>query len=201
MAGLISNKRNVKSPVSNFKSIPLHQIKNYFPMKRISIIAAGILMIAASSCTKDELRSEQEFTEPVVEVTATATPVATVSEWQPVREWSVAQESKSQAGTISNAAITTDVVDNGLVLVFAKKGDVAQSLPYTDGDIYWNYQVEAGQVSINAAATTEAGKIDRQQAFQYIVLSKEQVDALETKGVSRDQLINMSYLQAIALTK
>jgi hypothetical protein len=169
-------------------------------MNRITIVALGIFMLAAASCTKDELRSEQEYTEPVVETTAAAAPAVTVSEWQTVREWSAAQENKTQSGSISNSTITSDIVDNGLVLVFAKRGDITQSLPYTDGgDIYWNYQVEEGKVLINASATADVVRIDRQQAFQYIVLSKDQLDAFETKGVSKNDLINFSYKQAVEI--
>jgi hypothetical protein len=183
-----------------FQILTTSSNKKTFSMKRITIVALGILMIAASSCTKDELRSEQEYTEPVIETTATAAPAATVSGWQPVREWTVAEESKAQSGSITNTHITPDVVDNGLVLVFAKKGDITQSLPYTDaGDIYWNYQVEEGKILINAAAVTGAVKIDRQQAFQYVVVSKEQLDALEAKGVSKSELINFSYKQTLEI--
>lgn len=169
-------------------------------MKRISIITAGIFMIAASSCSKNELRSEQLYTAPVVEATAAAAPsTATVSAWQPVSEWSAVQEGKAHSGSISNAAITTGVADNGLVLVFAQKGNSTQSLPYTDGDVYWNYQVEEGKVVINAAGTKDGMTIDRQQAFQYVVLSKEQLDVLETKGITKNELINLSYSQAMEI--
>lgn len=167
-------------------------------MNRNTIIALGIILFGAASCSKNELRSEEIYTEPGIETTPTVSSAA-VSGWQQATEWSSPEQNNAlQSGRIGSAGISADIADNGLVLVFTKKGEMMQSLPYTDGDIYWNYQVEQGKVVINASATS-AAKIDRQQAFQYVMFSKEQLDMLETKGMMKNELINLSYNQAMQI--
>jgi hypothetical protein len=167
-------------------------------MKDMKILVLGLGLLVFASCKKNDITPAQLETETPAPAAAPAN-TARLSSWQSV-SWSADKSNGSAAGVIKDAAITTDVANEGLVLVFAKKGNIEQSLPYMQsGDVFWNYQVEEGTIIITADGANSKAAIDADQQFQYVVISKEQLDALDAKGQSRNSLINLSYQTAVSL--
>jgi hypothetical protein len=174
--------------------------KKLFPMKGMKFLALAIGVLTIVSCRKESMQQEEVNTEvPAAAVSTTSS--ARLSAWQPVNSWSAAKQSASvYTGRIDDAAITAEVVNTGMVLLFAKNGTTTQSLPFKqDDNTYWSYQVEEGSVIVNADAGISKATIDNNRQFQYIVLSKDQLDVLEAKGYSRSSLINISYQSASTL--
>jgi hypothetical protein len=170
-------------------------------MKDMKILVLGLGLLVFASCKKNEITPAGLETETPAPAAAPATSnTARLSSWQSVSNWSADNSTGSAAGVIKDAAITADIANEGIVLVFAKKGNIEQSLPYMQsGDVFWNYQVEEGTIIITADGANGKAAIDTDQQFQYVVLSKEQLDALDAKGQSRNNLINLSYQTANSL--
>lgn len=167
-------------------------------MKDVKMLVLGLGLLVFASCKKNDITPAGLETETPAPAAAPAN-TARLSSWQSVNNWST-DKSNGSAGIIKDAAITADVANEGLVLVFAKKGNIEQSLPYMQtGDVFWSYQVEEGTIIISADGANDKVAIDANQQFQYVVLSKEQLDALDAKGQSRTNLINLSYQTAISL--
>lgn len=169
-------------------------------MKDMKFLALALGLLVFASCKKNDMTPVQGETETPAVAAAPNGTTARLSAWQSVNTWSADQAKGTAAGVIKDAAITADIANHGLVLVFTKKGNIEQSLPYMQaGDIFWSYQVEEGTIIITAdgAAGKTANNTDQQ--FQYVVISKEQLDALESKGQSRNSLVNLSYQTAISL--
>jgi hypothetical protein len=99
----------------------------------------------------------------------------------------------------SRNAITADVVNKGLVLVYAKEGSAIQSLPYESeqSKSFWYYQVAEGSllVSADVYGTSSATAPE----VRYFVFTGEQVNEIEKSGTSKAELMNLSYEQASAL--
>lgn len=168
-------------------------------MKDMKILVLGLGLLAFASCKKNEVTPALSETETPAPAAAPAS-TSRLSAWQALSSWDAAKSNGSVAGIIKDAAITADIANEGLVLVFAKKGSIEQSLPYMQsGDVFWSYQVEEGTIIITADGANDRAAIDTDQQFQYIVLSKEQLDALDAKGQSRSILINLSYQTAVSL--
>jgi hypothetical protein len=172
-------------------------------IKTFKIVAIALSLTTIVSCRKDGL-DEMAFTEetPSAIVSQTTAATAVLSDWKPVSTWNTVkkQAGTTWSGTIEDAAITSDIVNNGLILVFAKNGNAGQSLLYMQaGDAYWYYQVEAGRITINTETVNGNASIDKDQSFQYVMLSKEQLDELETKGVTRDDLVKLSWEEATTM--
>jgi hypothetical protein len=172
-------------------------------MRTIKIFLISLTVVTVVSCRKDGL-NEVAFTEetPSAVINSTQAATATLSAWKPVNSWNTLkkQASTTWSGTIDDAAITTDIVNNGLILVFAKTGNSGQSLLYMQaGDVYWYYQVETGRIIINTETVNGNTSIDKGQSFQYVILSKEQLEELASKDVTNDKLISMSWEKASEL--
>jgi hypothetical protein len=175
--------------------------KKLFPMKGMKFLALAIGVLTIVSCRKESMQQEAVNTEVPAADVSTTTSSARLSAWQQVNSWSAAKQSGSvYTGRIDDVAITTEITNTGMVLLFSKNGATTQSLPFKqDDNTYWSYQVEEGSVIVNADAGVSKTTMDNNRQFQYIVLSKEQLDALEAKGYSRSSLINISYQSASTL--
>jgi len=168
-------------------------------MKSITILALGIGVLTLVSCRKEAVQPSAETTEQSAAQNQSKT--VSVSAWQPIGNWSrnSGEQGGASSGTINDGAISSEVAGEGLILVFMKQGNTTQSLPYLQGDIYWNYQVEAGSIVVNATSASSKGSISQDQPFQYIILTKEKLEELEGQGQSKSGLMDLSYDQAIAL--
>jgi hypothetical protein len=186
------------------KSIRHFSYKKIIDMRIIKIFSIAFTLVTLVSCQKDAIDAPVYTEEAASEaVNTTTASTATLSAWMPVSNWnsSKKQTGTSWSGTIDDVSITADIANNGLILAFAKNGNAGQSLLYMQaGNAYWYYQVEQGHIVINTE-TVNGNSIDRNQSFQYVVLSADQLDELSGKGIFRDDLIKLSWEEATALFK
>lgn len=154
-------------------------------MKKIALLSL-ISLLAFASCKKDHL--EEVPSPQSAETPAVATQVST---WKAVENWTGSNNSFS--ASLSDESISSDVAQNGLVLLYAKDNTI-QLLPGKVGKTYFYYQVQEGSIQINANSD-----VNKALQFSYVVFSKDELSSLEQKGVSRSQLMNMSYEQVSQL--
>ncbi len=168
-------------------------------MKKITLIAAGFAVLLIASCKK----SDTDTIVPVVNAgsnTGQEAASAKLSAWQSVELTGTNSKTDGNlySGSIEDLAITADILNSGLVLLYDKTAEGMQPLPYMQkGNIRWHYDVVEGAISINAdaAGNTITGK----REFSYVILSTEQLNALEAKGLTKSTLINMDYTTAAGL--
>lgn len=165
-------------------------------MKYLSVSLCLLILVA---CSKSALQSSAE-----AESGGTSTLTGSgAARWSTVTNSNTAEgnETVAFAGEIKDETITEDVIENGLVLVFAKTAAQVQSLPFQDESAalrYWYYHVSQGSVFIQANSVSKDAAITTQD-FGVVVLSKTQLEALESAGTSRDLLLGMSFDQVNAL--
>lgn len=165
-------------------------------MKYLSVFLCLLILVA---CSKSALQSSAE-----AESGGTSTVAGSgAARWSTVANSNTAEgnETVAFAGEIKDETITEDVIENGLVLVFAKTATQVQSLPFQEESAelkYWYYHVSQGSVFIQANSASRTAAITAQD-FGVVVLSKTQLEALESDGTSRDLLLGMSFDQVNAL--
>ena len=163
---------------------------------KIAILGFSIAVLV-TSCRKTDMPHQEAA--PAVET------VAAKKDWTSAIAWNAAKQEKftTYNGTIVDQAITSAVADKGLVLVFKKNGTDIQSLPFEEkgaNDAYWYYQVSKGQIAISCDNYGAEQKVS-DNAFQYFVITAEQLQALDAKGHSQIELLQLSYEEAAALLK
>jgi hypothetical protein len=163
---------------------------------KLAILTFSAAIIFAS-CRKNDLQHQETPNVPEA--------VAVTKAWTSDIAWSTSKQEKFTvySGTINDQSITGEVADKGLVLVFKKNGTTVQSLPFEEkgtNDAYWYYQVAKGQVAISCDNYGAEQKV-ADNAFQYFVVSAEQLTVLEAKGYSSFKLLQLSYDEATALLK
>ena len=168
-------------------------------MKAIKYWGASLALLVLVSCTKSEMQSAAEVT---TESAMVSTPGNL--KWSSVANAGAGNEAVAFAGEIKNDAITEEVMENGLVLVFSKTASQVHSLPFQEEGSelrYWYYHVSQGSVFIQANSASKSATVTTAQDFAVIVISKSQLEALESNGTSRDLLLGMSLEQVNALLK
>lgn len=153
--------------------------------------------ILFASCRKNELQHQDSHN--------AAEAVAVTKAWTSDISWNTAKQEKFTvySGTINDQLISNEITDKGLVLVYKKNGNNIQSLPFEEKgttDAYWYYQVSNGKIAINCDNYGAEQKVD-ENAFQYFIISAEQLAALEGKGYPSFKLLQLSYDEASALLK
>lgn len=151
-------------------------------MKKILFLST-ILIAAFTSCKKEEGKNDSAQSPGTI---------GTVSNWKPL-EW--ASLDSSYEATISDDKISSDVVNNGLVLAYAKSNNNRELLPAQIGKYYFYYQVENGSLQIH----TKSSVPDNSLAFSYILFSKNELTSLAQKGITTLQLMKMGYAQITKL--
>lgn len=146
-------------------------------MKKILFLSL-ILIVAIASCKKEDNKMDSA---------QTAQNAVIASDWKTV-EWNASDS--VYEGVLPDEKISSDIVSNGLILVYAKS-NTNQLLPAKIGNSNLFYQVENGSVKINANNTSP----DKALQFSYIIFSKEQLNTLTQKGVTTPELIKMNYEQ------
>ena len=178
-------------------------------MKNVKFpILALSLVLLTTSCQKNDFSEE-----PATEVApTTALTDADAAGWQTSTTWEVAdQETFSvQYFTIEDAAITSEVADNGLVLLYKKSGQAVNALPFeesastsTEGTEsaaanYWYHQVTEGSLLISRDVYGKETP-DVASAFKYFVITPDKLQALEADGYTTETLMNLKYADAAAL--
>lgn len=163
-----------------------------------ALLCMGLLFFA--SCKKNDLDKETNPETAIENIATPASQPSKISAWNTISNWdeNTSNSSVLYNGTINNAALTTETLNDGLVLVFAKNANSFMSLPVQTSDVYWYYQVSEGKIVITGKGANNSSK---NLNFSYVIISKSQLDALEIKGKSKSDLINLSFQQAQELFK
>lgn len=126
------------------------------------------------------------------------------SGWTSPAAWQSLQTKSSAVNyfAITDSNITASVAVKGLVLVYKKNDAGIQALPVEEtgkeGKINWFYQVAENAIYITREGNKELAA-PANDKFLYILLTEEQIKALEAMGFSRDKLMSSSYEQIISL--
>jgi len=165
-------------------------------MNKRNLFALGLgLVLFATACKKQDLEAAQPAPETV---TAPA-------EWKTAGNWSTSQEERytAQSTSMQDDAITSAVVENGLVLVYMKDGNSVESLPYRQKgatEAFWYYQISEKTIQLNADVYS-ANQATGEKAFNYFVISPEKLKSLEEQGHTQASLMALSYEAASTLLK
>lgn len=172
-------------------------------MKAIKYWGAALGLLTLVACSKSELETANPVQQETETMAVTASNDANAAaKWSSVSNTGTGTEAVAFAGEIKDDAITEDVIVNGLVLVFGKTNSLVQSLPFQEKGNelrYWYYHVSQGSVFIQANSVSKSASVTTAQDFAVIVISKSQLENLESNGTSRDLLFGMSFDQVNAL--
>ena len=160
------------------------------------LIIGMAVTLFATSCRKNDTEANKPATTETVQAT----------EWRAAGDWSSSKEEgyNSFSTSIQDSKITSDVVDNGLVLVFAKYGNEVFSLPHqTKGALntFWHYQVSENTIAIDADVYSDNASMDSKQSFSYFILSQDKIKSLEEGGHTMSDLMTLTYEDAKNLLK
>jgi hypothetical protein len=160
------------------------------------LILGMTLALFAASCKKQDTEGNKE----------TATEAVQAAEWRSAAEWSSSKEEKytSYSTSMQDKSITADVVENGMVLVYAKYGNEVFSLPHQSKgavDAFWHYQVSENTIAIDADVYSENATMDNKQTFSYFILSADKIKSLEEQGHTISELMTLNYENAKSLLK
>jgi hypothetical protein len=159
--------------------------------KQPIVLGLGMLLLF-SACRKNDLQSNSIEEVPEV-VAATNEPL---SNWRSVTNWNRSQ-TESQASydvKFHDNRIDETVIQNGMVLVFLKKENNINALPFTENGkpaISWNYQVSENTLQINSDAGSDADLLNA--VLTYFILSPKKIRSLEEKGHSKIDVMTFSY--------
>jgi hypothetical protein len=161
-------------------------------------ISALALVLVFASCRKMDLPAPKA-TETVKAANAVAAPV---SAWKSVDNWTSTKQENSTAFStrITDNALTSDNVSNGLVLVYKQEGGVIRSLPYRDKTTaqYWYYQASENDITINVDAQGSTNISDK-ATFRYFIVTEQKIKDLEAQGTSKLELMKMTFEKATSL--
>jgi hypothetical protein len=164
-------------------------------MKVNKIILGALISISALSCRKSEV--PVGVTAPEI-TSAKINQFPVLSAWNGLSNWNARQTGQEtvNSGIITDAAISVDVLSNGIVLVYAKQQNHVNQLPFRSGQLSLSYSVMPGAISIVAEGNSSA---IQGILLSYIILSGEQLASLEAKQFSRAGLLNLSYDEVAAI--
>ena len=184
----------------------LYRMLNY----KSSILAVSLAFVMAS-CSKIDFEEEA-----VSEVAVHSEIAANAVGWQSSFVWeTVGQDELSvHYVTIEDDGITTDVADDGLVLLFKRNGASVSSLPIEEGagaqesateesaaplSKYWYHQVSAGNLLITCDDYAKSGTPEGANSFKYFIITPEKLQSLSTEGYTAESLMALDYDAAAAL--
>lgn len=98
---------------------------------------------------------------------------------------------------LKNDKITNAIVTNGLVLVYKGNGNTTTTLPFTESANNWYYQVRNGAIEIFVSKPKEA-EPSSSNDFKYLILSKDQLDKLQLKGLSKVKIMGLSFDELVS---
>lgn len=160
------------------------------------IILGALISISALSCRKSDV--PVGITAPEI-TAAKSNQLPVLTAWNGLSNWNARQTSGQEtvnSGIITDAAISADVLSNGIVLVYAKQQNQVNQLPFRSGQLSLSYSVMPGIINIVAEGN---GSAIQGILLSYIIFSGEQLASLEVKQFSRAGLLNLSYEEAAAI--
>lgn len=152
------------------------------------------VLIMTASCRKADV-IDQPAEQPAV---AAGTEKATGSDWSVLNNWQsgTVKNSSFQSNKISDARITGEIVNEGLVLVYKKQDNAIVALPYQD----WFYHISQNSIVITHSGN-ELSQMKTGNSFIYFVISPDQLNELSKSGYSKEKLMQLSYESVAALLK
>ena len=175
---------------------------------KLPLITLSLVLFFAS-CKKEDTKQSAEST-----ATATALSAADTTGWASISQWQKADQGTFSIHyfTIQDSSITSDVADNGLVLVFKKNGSNINSLPFEEtanastttqetNPNYWYHQVSEGSLLISYDVYKAAATADVANTFKYFVLTPEKLQTLQSSGYTTEKLMNLGYAEVANLLK
>lgn len=162
---------------------------------KLSILALAAVMLV-TSCRKIDVTPENSMPAPTV----TVPNAAASSAWRTAGSWGTSNEGKSQRATFQDSVISSNVIENGMVLVYKKSGNDIKALPLQEGGAYWYYQASKGDLTISVDAAEKTSNTNG-TSFRYFVISEQKLAELEAAGKSRFELMDLSFADAEALLK
>lgn len=193
-------------------------------MKNLKLPILGLsLVLLVASCKKEDFKEESSI-DTAASNTTSFNETDTVG-WLSAAQWETADQETFSVRyiTIEDANITSDVADNGLVLLFKKSGNAVNALPFeesagneevftdneetgTDTDNeevananYWYHQVTEGSLLISCDVYETAAATDGVNRFKYFIITPEKLQSLQADGHATEDLMNLSYAEATAL--
>lgn len=166
-------------------------------MKNQLVLLLGVTMLAVA-CKKD-LQSEEQFASQ--NTTPVATAASTQSAWTTVSGWQSksGKQTTTYEAKIDAPAISSGVVANGMVLIYANNGSSIEALPYDQADgTSWYYQVSEGAIEVSAESKSSSKNLSG-TSLRYFVISAEKLASLEGQGYSKSDLMQLSYSKAESL--
>lgn len=169
-------------------------MKNY----KLPLMGFALVLLITTSCKKEDVQQLNTSK-------TTSASSGNKGSWNSLSTWSTVKADSSTTtyfSNLSDTAISADVVQSGLVLVFRKTASAIESLPFQDKSTgtYWYYQVSKNLLRIDGNNKVSGQNADG-QAFSYFVFTPQQISNLEAKGKTRLDLMQLSYDQAVALFK
>ena len=161
---------------------------------KLSILALSAVMLV-TSCRKIDVTPENALPTPTV----TAPAIAASSAWKNAG-WGTTADGKGQKATFQDSLISSNVIENGMVLVYKKSGNDIKALPLQEDGAYWYYQASTGDLTISVDAADKASTTNG-TSFRYFVISEQKLADLEAAGTSRFKLMDLSFADAEALLK
>lgn len=156
---------------------------------QLSLLAVAAILFAVS-CKKTDARPSSADENPSTVVNSNLDNSASIK-WDASRE----ETHTVYSTVIADPAVTKDVVANGLVLVYKINGSSVSGLPFTEkngsSEDYWYYQVANGAIQISVNSKGEAPST--QNNFKRLVISPDQLSSLQSKGLSKMDLMTSSY--------
>jgi hypothetical protein len=179
-------------------------------MKNVKLPILGLsLVLLITSCQKDDFKEE----------TLTDVPASTIGlneadsvGWKASGAWETADQETFSVRyfSIEDANITEDVAENGLVLLFKKNSKAVTAMPFEEEGgaaaeegvskaNYWYHQVTEGSLLISCDVYESGKAPGAENSFKYFIVTPEKLKTLETSGHTTEELMGLSYTQAVAL--
>jgi hypothetical protein len=168
-------------------------------MKGLEKIAGVLLLCAIVSCRKNQLEgiSEKENIQ-----TASTQNQASESDWMPATQWNTAERPTHTVyfTNIKTGNITAANANNALVRIYKKdnSGKISSTaLPFEENvgsqKLYWYYEINEGEIMVSVDVYGSKTNPLTNSSFKYIILDNATVGDMESKGISKKQLMRMSY--------
>ena len=180
-------------------------------MKNVKLPILGLsLVLLITACKKDDFKEESLTDVPASTIGLNE---ADTVGWKTSGAWETADQETFSVRyfSIEDANITEDVAENGLVLLFKKNSKAVTALPFEEegaGAVeegiskanYWYHQVTEGSLLVSCDVY-ESGKAPgaAENSFKYFIVTPEKLQILEADGHTTEELMGLSYTQAVAL--
>ena len=181
-----------------FNQILLSILKNIKP----SVLGLAIILIVASCSKKD---AYNETADQISTTTSDTVVSANIPDWHSATRWDSVNQDKHAVYyfSIADSRITSDVVTDGLVLVYKKNNSSTVTLPFKEvsgsTSTNWYHQVTEGNVLIFSDNSNDSNQPATGNSFRLLVITPDQLKSLASGGHTPSSLMDMTYEQVTKL--